>query len=100
MPFERPIPHPLNTRCVSLFAPTASGLYGISTQNEWLYIGESDNIRTALLVFLEDQEAKGKPVDSMLRQGFVFELCPRGMRPGRQDQLVREYEPKRNRGLF
>lgn len=100
MPFDRPIPHPLNTRCVSLFAPSQSGLYGISSQDEWVYIGEADDIRNALLQFLEGNDSREKAKADMTRLGFVFELCSRGLRPGRQDQLVREYEPKRNRRLF
>ncbi len=100
MPFDRPIPHPLNTRCVSLFAPAQSGLYGISSQNEWVYIGEADDIRNALMLFLDGQETKEKAGANIIRMGFVFELCPRGLRPGRQDQLVREYEPKGNRRMF
>lgn len=100
MPFDHPIPRPLNSRSVMLFAPNQSGVYGISTQHEWVYVGESDDIRSALLLFLEVQEKGGRDNDILARPGFVFETCARGSRHGRQDQLVREYEPRRNRREF
>lgn len=94
MPFDGSIPRPLTPTAVQIYAPTASGLYGISNAREWIYIGETDNIRDALLIHLRDSYA------SLMQRGptgFVFELCEQARRPARQDRLVLEYEPTINR---
>ena len=66
----------------------------MSNAREWIYIGETDNIRGALLAHLHDPAAS-----VMQRQptGFVFEVCEQSRRPARQDRLVLEYEPTCNR---
>ena len=94
MPFSQLIPQALTPVMVYAQAPTASGVYGISNAREWIYIGETDNIRGALLAHLQDSETS-----VMQRQptGFVFEVCERSRRPARQDWLVLEYEPTCNR---
>ena len=79
-----------------MFAPIASGVYGISNAREWIYIGEADDIQGALLAQLADVHTslmKREPT------GFVFEMCQRAHRPIRQDRLILEYEPVCNRGL-
>jgi hypothetical protein len=94
MPFEQLTPRPFTSGAVQLYAPAASGVYGISNAREWIYIGETDNIRGALLGHLHDLYAslmKHQPT------GFVFEVCDGARRPSRQDRLVLEYEPACNR---
>jgi hypothetical protein len=94
MPFDQLIPRPLTPVAVHAYAPTASGVYGISNAREWIYIGETDNIQGTLLSHLQDSDTS-----VMKRQptGFVFEVCDRARRPVRQDRLVLEYEPTCNR---
>ena len=94
MPFSQLIPQALTPVMVHAQAPTSSGVYGISNAREWIYIGETDNIRGALLAHLHDPAAS-----VMQRQptGFVFEVCEQSRRPARQDRLVLEYEPTCNR---
>jgi len=94
MPFDRPIPHPLTSNAVRLYAPATSGVYGISNAREWIYIGESDNIQTALLTHLADGQAS---VMKRVPTGFVFEVCTGTDRPPRQGRLVVEYKPTCNR---
>lgn len=94
MPFEGLTPRPFVPGAIQTYAPTASGVYGISNALEWIYIGESDDIQSALLMHWRDGESplmKSKPA------GFVFEVCDRAHRPGRQDRLVSEYGPSCNR---
>ncbi len=95
MPFvDQFIPRPFTTDAVRAHAPIASGVYGISNAREWIYIGETDNIKDALLGHLTDVYTslmKREPT------GFVFEACDRARRPSRQDRLVLEYEPTCNR---
>ena len=94
MPFDQHVPRVFTSKCIGMFAPAASGVYGISSAREWIYIGETDDIRTALLTHLEEPHTF-----VMTRQptGFVFELCERAYRPARQDRLILEYEPTCNR---
>jgi hypothetical protein len=77
-----------------MYAPGVSGVYGISNAQEWIFVGEADNIQSALLSHLQDAQAplmKRQPV------GFVFEVCDRTRRVARQGRLVHEYEPVCNR---
>jgi hypothetical protein len=94
MPFEQLIPRQFTSGGVQAYAPAVSGVYGISNAQEWIYIGETDNIQGALLAHLQDVRAS-----LMQRQptGFVYEACELARRPGRQDRLVIEYNPTCNR---
>jgi hypothetical protein len=94
MPFKQLIPQPLTTMMVGAQAPPVSGIYGISNARDWIYIGETDNIRSALLAHLLDLDAS---VMRMQPTGFVFEVCEQVRRSARQDRLVQEYEPTCNR---
>src|SRR6266849_619801 len=94
MPFDQFIPMPFTPRAVETHAPTASGVYGISSAREWIYIGQTDDIQGALVHHLQDLHTS-----LMKRQptGFVFETCDGARRSARQDRLVHEYEPVCNR---
>jgi hypothetical protein len=56
MPFKQFVPRPLTPVAVNAYAPAASGVYGISNAREWIYIGETDNIRGKLLAHLQEPE--------------------------------------------
>jgi hypothetical protein len=94
MPFNQLIPRPLTAGAVQMYAPTAAGVYGITNAREWIYIGECDNIRFALLKHMQELSTS-----LMKRQptGFVFEVCEGARRSIRQDRLVQEYGPVCNR---
>src|ERR1700730_6576172 len=95
MPFMQLIPRPFGAVAVQMYAPAASGVYGITNAREWIYIGETDDIKGALLAHLQEHDT------SMMNKGptgFVYEVCDRAHRPGRQHRLVSEYEPACNRG--
>ena len=57
MPFHQIYPRSLTAQSISRFAPAASGVFGISSANKWLYIGETDNIQLTLLSLLDRQGA-------------------------------------------
>ncbi len=94
MPFEPFLPRRFNLGSIKMFVPAVSGVFGISNSQEWLYIGESANIRESLLSLLSEglSEFQNRPAT-----GFAVEVCEAGRRPMLQDCLVREYEPVRNR---
>ncbi len=94
MPFDHPIPRPFMTTAIQTYAPMSSGVYGISNALEWIYIGETDDIRGALLTHLHDRDT---PLMTREPTGFVYEVCDRPGRTTRQDRLVLEYEPTCNR---
>jgi hypothetical protein len=94
MPFEHHIPRPFSLLAVQTYAPSTSGVYGISNAREWIYIGAADNIQDALLGHLQQLDP------TLVRRqptGFVFEVCDGVRRLARQDRLVVEYEPACNR---
>jgi hypothetical protein len=94
MPFEQLTPRRFTSGSIQTYAPSASGVYGISNAQEWIYIGETDNIQSALLdhlQYLYTSLMKRQPT------GFVFEVCDGAHRSARQDRLVLEYEPACNR---
>jgi hypothetical protein len=94
MPFDQFIPRPLNQVAVHRYAPATSGVYGISNAREWIYIGETDNLKGTLLAHVQELDT---PLVKRQPTGFVFEVCDHAGRPARQDRLVLEYEPTCNR---
>jgi hypothetical protein len=90
MPFDQHFPRPFTNSAIRTYAPSASGVYGISNAQQWIYIGQTDNIHAELIAHL--QEGAG-PVGQHQPTGFVFEICDRAARPTRQDRLVSEYSP-------
>lgn len=94
MPFDQIIPRPFTPSAIRTYAPAVSGVYGISNERKWIYIGATPNIQSALLAHLADSSTslmKSEP------SGFVFEVCDEAGRLRRQDRLVFEYEPTVNR---
>jgi hypothetical protein len=79
-----------------MYAPVTSGVYGISTAREWIYIGETDNIQYSLITHLQDLQAS---IGKREPTGFVFEVCDEAQRSARHGRLVLEYEPTCNRTL-
>ena len=94
MPFNQFTPRNFTNVAIQMYAPVTSGVYGISNAREWIYIGETDNIQSALMTHLQ-----GLKTGLMKRgpTGFVFEVCDPGQRSSRQHRLVFEYEPSCNR---
>jgi hypothetical protein len=79
-----------------MYAPNASGVYGISNSHQWIYIGETPDIQAALLAQIQDTSTA---VNKHGPTGFVFEVCDETQRTGRHGRLVSEYEPACNRHL-
>jgi excinuclease UvrABC nuclease subunit len=94
VPFDPYFPRPLIMSSVMTYAPSAPGVYGISNSREWIFVGQADDIREALLKHLQEPDT---PQMRRLPTGFVFETCERAIRSTRVDRLVLEYEPICNR---
>ena len=94
MPFEQLIPRPFTSSGVRMYAPATSGVYGISNSREWLYIGDTDNIQSALLAHMQEPQTA---LMNSVPTGFVFEICDGALRPVRYNRLIGEYAPTCNR---
>jgi hypothetical protein len=79
---------------VERYVPPASGVYGLSNAREWVYVGESDNVRAALMEHLREPRSA---IMEHRPAGFTYELCDLDRRYARQDRLIRELEPACNR---
>lgn len=96
MPFEGGFARVFNIASVQRDAPACSGVYGLSDAREWIYVGETPNIKGRLLELLQ-----GTSTSAFLRgrtpTGYSFEICHPSSRIARQDRLVLELEPVINR---
>ena len=87
MPFPDTNHFALTRNSVRAHAPSDSGVYGIFSRIQWIYVGESRDIQQRLLEHIEDTEADIKRYGPT---GFVFELQPEAARAARRDALLRE----------
>ncbi len=89
MPFESRFARSFTAVTIEREAPAASGVYGISNAECWIFIEESENIRASLMGQLAN--FTGQPSD--LPSGFSFELSPAYSRIARRDRLIAELTP-------
>ena len=94
MPFLPFTPRTYSAASIRMHAPSVGGVYGITSANEWIFIGSTENIRASLLLHVEQRDSEmGKHAPT----GFVFEVCDRSTMPGRHERLTFEYAPTVNR---
>lgn len=75
-------------------APEAPGVYAICRDREWIYIGESDNLRRQLLAHLKNTTG---PIARSGPTTFSFEVVVHAeLRVARQHALVLELHPRCN----
>jgi hypothetical protein len=78
-------------RAVQDKAPSASGVYTVYTSRQWVYVGESDDIRQSLFGHLNDPDGCSK-----LQRGplsFSFEIAAGPERATRRQALAAELAP-------
>ena len=92
MPFENCFGRVFSAVTIEREAPEASGVYGVSNSQRWLYIDESENIRASLMEYLADSAANSQDPPA----GFSFELSPAYSRTARRDRLIAELAPLQN----
>lgn len=92
MPFENCFGRVFTAVTIEREAPEASGVYGISNSQHWLYVAETENIRASLMGYLVDCAANSRDSPS----GFSFELSPAYSRTARRDRLIAELAPLQN----
>lgn len=90
MPFEQGAPSSFTAISIQNNAPDCSGVYGLSNSREWIFVGEANNIRAALMDYLRQVNAS----DTDRRPtGFSYEMAPPNKRVARKNALVRELTP-------
>lgn len=94
MPFEECAGLAFTNVSVQKNAPGQSGVYGLSNAREWIFVGEANDIRAALLAHLKEA---GTLLKTRNPTGFTFEISSPSDRISRQNELVREFEPFCNR---
>jgi hypothetical protein len=71
-------------------APAASGVYAIFSATRWIYVGESDDMRSSLLGHIGGDIAC---IGSAAPTGFSHEELGPGERDGRYKYLVKALSP-------
>lgn len=94
MPFQNYVASTFSQLLIERYAPPSAGVYGLSNAREWIFVGETENIKAALLAHLQ---AANRAVAGRSPTGFTFEVCPPHARFARQDRLIQELEPVCNR---
>ena len=92
MPFENCFGRVFTAVTIERDAPEASGVYGISNAQRWLYIADTENIRASLMGYLADRATNSQDPPT----GFSFELSPAYSRTARRDRLIAELAPLQN----
>jgi hypothetical protein len=87
MPFPQENCFALTVASVRAHAPSSSGVYGIFSSIQWIYVGECSDIQHRLLGHIADTEAGIKRYGPT---GFSFELQPDISRAARRDALSGE----------
>ena len=102
MAFEFTIPHAFSVVSVRAHAPAAGGVYGISNSQEWILIGETDNIRERLLQHLNRARHRNQSTrtDGLhLRTLRIYGEDGTAQPAGHTNRLVTQYDPVCNREL-
>lgn len=94
MSFENHGTRAFTAASVQKNAPSLSGVFGISSSREWIYIGETDDLQRQLLEHLYENNTSLK---ARIPTGFTFEVCAAQDRVARQGVLIRELRPVCNR---
>ncbi len=97
MPFEPCASVSFTVASIQKNAPEVSGVYGISNSRDWLFIGESSNIRAALMDHLLE---RGTPLATRRPTGFQCEIASPSDRMDRLTTLTRELRPVCKAGIL
>jgi excinuclease UvrABC nuclease subunit len=92
--FEFTLPHAFSNVSIRTHAPSAPGVYGVSNARQWIYIGETDDIRERLLEHLTETSTR---IRRYIPTGFTFEVCHSHNKAERHRRLVAQYSPVCNR---
>jgi len=81
---------------IATYAPCESGVYGIYSNQQWIYVGESQNIEKSLYAHLHRQSEESYCILSRSPTHFVFDLGDEMWRKIRAEGLIEELKPACN----
>jgi excinuclease UvrABC nuclease subunit len=96
MPWNGSTGYSFNDESIIANASTLSGVYALYRENQWIYIGESGNIRDRLLEHRRRQE--NPCIVRSMPTHFAYELVAVN-RVARQNALILELRPSCNQRL-
>ncbi len=97
MPWGNPNSYHFNAVSIIASVPAQSGVYALYNANQWIYIGESEDIRARLL---QHVNGDNDCITRWAPPSISFELVPtQAGRVARQNQLILELRPACNQRL-
>ena len=96
MPWFGVIKHPFTRRDIELFAPAKPGVYALWNGQQWIYVGEANNLRQRLL---EHVGVPGTCLSSHTPTAFGVELHDAQQIAARRDELIAEFRPACNQAV-
>lgn len=85
-----PVGYSFTEGAIKVSAPHASGVYMIFNRREYIFVGESANIRKRLLEHLQRDDEGIRSHDPTY---FNYELCPEDRRAKRRAELIQRLKP-------
>jgi len=82
--------HPFQNAIVERIVPAVSGVYGLHTRHQQLFIGEAADLCQALLLHRKEAE---KLFRGHQPSYFSFEICESNLRANRAQALIADYHP-------
>jgi excinuclease UvrABC nuclease subunit len=96
MPFASSTGYEFTEKGIAGYAPRESGVYGICTENKWIYIGEGKDMEARLYAHLRGESDESARILRHSPTMFVFERCDAATRKVREATLIRELQPAAN----
>jgi len=96
MPFDATTGHSFSEAGIATYAPRESGVYGIYSNQQWIYVGCSENIEKSLYAHLHRQSEESYCILSRSPTDFVFDLGSEMWPKIRAEGLIQELKPACN----
>jgi predicted GIY-YIG superfamily endonuclease len=78
---------------ITTYAPRSSGVYGIYNSQEWIYIGEAEDVEARLFQHLRGQSDQSACIKGRNPTTFAFEFCDASTRLNEEQVLIAELRP-------
>lgn len=93
MPFNSNAGHEFSEVGIEVYARVATGVYGIYSGKQWIYIDDALDIEACLLGYFRGESDQSARVMRERPAYFIFEKCDVRALPERKYELIREYRP-------
>lgn len=99
MPFHSNAGYEFSETGISVYAPLVPGVYGIYNGTEWIYVDETQDIKTRLYAHFHGKSDQSARIMAQWPAYFIFEKCDSRSEPARKTELIQEHHPCCNRAL-